>query len=181
MAKLNEKDKRALKMGAAGVAVVLVFFCVTEVSEYWKTVRGELASVRSKLRTIAVSQEKQAKLLEIVPVFEMPADEETQKFLFRKRLNEQLKKAGVKGEPLQFLSLTKSKVPGYKLLRMQCRKGKTDFGKALDLLSQLKENPYLAGIEEFSMKLDAKDKRKVELNLTVSTYVKAGKAVKGRS
>ena len=101
---------------------------------------------------------------------EMPEKEEVQKFLFRDKFNEQLKKAGIKSEPLQILRAAKSPVAGYKLLRLKCS-AKCKFGQALDLLANLKENPYLVGIEEFKIECDQKKRQDVKLDITVSTFV----------
>jgi hypothetical protein len=49
---------------------------------------------------------------------------------------------------------------------------KCRFGQALDLLADLKDNPYLAGIEEFKMECDQKKRQDVKLDITVSTFVK---------
>ena len=42
----------------------------------------------------------------------------------------------------------------------------------LDLLANLKENPYLVGVEELRMRIDKKKPQEVDLDLTVSTFVK---------
>jgi hypothetical protein len=101
----------------------------------------------------------------------MPEKEEIQKFLFRDKFNEQLKKAGIRSEPLQILPASKSPVARYQLLRLKCS-AKCRFGQALDLLANLKDNPYLAGIEEFKIECDQKKRQDVELDITVSTFVK---------
>jgi hypothetical protein len=141
--------------------------------EHWVKVRKSLAAVRAELKTISPSRAKQEGLLSIVPVFEMPQSEEKQKFLFRDKLNEQLKKAGVKSEPLKVLPAAKlRRQAGYKLLRLQCRHGKGKFGQVLDLLANLNENPYLVGIEELRIRCNVKNRQEIELDLTVSTFAK---------
>ena len=108
-----------------------------------------------------------------MPVFEMPQVEEKQKFLFREKFNEQLKKAGIKNEPLQALATIKlPEQADYKLLRLKCH-GKCGLGQIFDLLAGLKENPYLAGIEEFKIECNPKNRQEIELDLTVSTFVKS--------
>ncbi|MHC4754739.1 MAG: hypothetical protein ACYTBP_06305 [Planctomycetota bacterium] len=169
---LNEREKKVLKIGAVCAAAILVFTLGSDWLGHWGRVRMSLASARAQLNSLNLSEAKREGLLEIVPVFEMPLDEEGQKFLFRQKLNEQLKKAQVKGDPLKFLSVTKSPCTGYGLLRLQCRRGKTKFDKALDLLAGLKENPYLMGIEEFSLTCGEKNKNEVEVDITVSTFVR---------
>ncbi len=169
---LSQRDKRALKFGAVCVAAILVFVLLTTWFEHWGRVRKSLAAVEAQLEVIVPSKTKQQGLLSIVPVFEMPQSEEKQRFLFREKFNEQLKKAGIKAKPLKILSTARSRHKnGYKLLLLECR-GKARFEQVLDLLASLKENPYLAGIEEFKIRCDPKKRQEFELNLTVSTFAK---------
>jgi len=171
MKKLGERDIRALKIGAVCVVAILVFLFATWLRDRWAKVREERAEVRAQLEAISVDKAKQAGLMSIVPVFEMPVIEEEQKFLFRDKLNEQLKKAGIKSKPLQILTAGKSPAPGYKLLRIKCS-AKCKFVQVFDLLARLNENPYLVGVEEMRIQCDPKKRQEVELNLTVSTFVK---------
>ena len=171
--KLSPRDRRALRVFGVFVVALVVFLSVTKWFEHWVGVRKSLAKVKTELELINPSEAKQEGLLSIVPVFEMPEIESKQKFLFREKFNEQLKKAGIKTEPLQALAAVK--LPGradYKLLRLKCR-GKCQFGQALDLLAALKENPDLVGIEEFKIECDPKKRQEVEMELTVSTFVKS--------
>lgn len=170
MRRLNEKEKRTLKFGVVCAAAVVAFAFATEWLGHWKKVRNS-PGIEKKLEEINVSDAKWAGLTSIVPVFEMPEKEETQKFLFRDKFNEQLKKAGVKSKPLQVLPAAKSGVAGYKLLRLKCS-AKCRFGQVLDLLANLNENPYLVGIEELKIECDPKKRQEVKLDLTVSTFVK---------
>jgi len=170
--KLSQKDKRALKLGAVCVAAVLVLMFAAKWLGSWAAVRKSLAVAKTELKSINMDEAKQAGLLSIVPVFEMPQNEEKQKFLFRDKLNEQLKKVGIRSEPLQVLSTGKSQGwAGYKLLRLQCSV-KCRFEQVLDLLASLNENPYLVGIEEMRIKCNPKNRQEIELNLTVSTFIK---------
>ncbi len=169
--KLSQKDIRMLKIGAVCVAAILVFMFASELLGRWAEARASLAEVKNKLELIDVDKAKRAGLLSIVPVFEMPQKEETQRFLFRDKLNEQLKKAGIKNQPLQVVSIGKSGQAGYRLLRLKCS-AKCRFTQVLDLLANLKENPYLVGVEELRMRIDKKKPQEVDLDLTVSTFVK---------
>jgi hypothetical protein len=171
MEKLSQKDIRALKIGAVGVAAVLMFLFALEWRDRWVTAREKGAQVRAKLDVIDVDKAKRAGLMSIVPVFEMPVEKEKQKFLFRDKLSEQLRSARINSEPLQEATGGKSPYPGYKLLNLKCS-AKCQFGQVLDLLARLKENPYLVGIEELRVRSDRRDPRQVELNMTVSTLVK---------
>ena len=169
--KLSQKDIRILKIGAVCVAAILVFVFASELLGRWAEARTSLAEVKNKLELIDVDKNKRDGLLSIVPVFEMPEKEETQRFLFRDKLNEQLKKAGIKNQPLQVASIGKSGQAGYRLLRLKCS-AKCRLTQVLDLLANLKENPYLVGVEELRMRIDKKKPQEVDLDLTVSTFVK---------
>ena len=169
--KLSQKDIRILKIGAVCVAAILVFVFASELLGRWAKARASLAEVKNKLELIDVDKAKKAGLLSIVPVFEMPEKEETQRFLFRDKLNEQLKKAGIKNQPLQVASIGKSGQSGYRLLRLKCS-AKCRFTQVLDLLADLKDNPYLVGVEELRIRCDSKKPQEVDLDLTVSTFVK---------
>ena len=177
--KLTQREVRTLIIGAvAAVAIVALTFGLDGLDR-WKDVRTSLTSARAKLDEVVVDETKQAGLLSIVPVVEMPQLEEKQKFLFRERLHEQLKKAGIKTEPLTILGGRKKAGIPYKVLRIKCS-GKCKFEQLLDFLAVLQENPYLVGIEELRVDCDATqpaDKRKeVKIDLVVSTFVQLPKA-----
>lgn len=169
--RLSQKDIRALKIGVVCAGAIVVFLFASEWLDHWAKARESLAELKGKLELLDVAKAKQAGLTSIVPVFEMPEKEETQKFLLRDKLNEQLKKAGISSKPLQVVSTVKSQQTGYKLLRLKCN-AKCRFGQVLDLLANLKENPYLVGIEEMRIKCDPKKPQEVELDLIVSTFVR---------
>ena len=52
IAKLSQRDKRALKLGAVSVAAILVFVFATTWLEHWTQVRESLAAARDDLRII---------------------------------------------------------------------------------------------------------------------------------
>ncbi len=169
--KLNQRDIRILKIGAVCAAAILVFWFASKWFDRWKEARASLALLEDKLELIDVDKAKRAGLMSIVPVFKMPEEEETQKFLFIDKLTEQLKKAGIKNQPLQVVSIGKPGQAGYRLLRMKCS-AKCRFTQVLDLLANLKKNPYLVGVEELRMRIDKKKPQEVDLDLTVSTFIK---------
>jgi hypothetical protein len=169
--KLSKKDIRALKFGVIAAAIILVFVFGSAVHERWSKAKASGAVLRSKLDVIDVDKAKQAGLMSIVPVFEMPKIEEEQKFHFRDKLSEQLKKAGIRNKPLQLQKGRRSPQSGYDLLLVKCS-ATCRFTQVLDFLAQLNENPYLVGIEEFKIKCDPKKKGEVELNFTASTFAK---------
>jgi len=181
--KLTQRDRRVLLIGAvAAVAIVALKFGLDGLDR-WRKVRTSLESARTKLDDVVIDETKQAGLRSIVPVLEMPELEEKQKFLFRDRLHEQLKKAGIKTEPLTILAGRKKAGLPYKILRIKCS-GKCKFEQLLDFLAVLQENPYLVGIEELRLDCDATkpaDKRKeVEIDLTVSAFVQLPKAERSK-
>jgi len=171
--KLTPREIRTVQIGAVILVAIPAFTFGTKWIDDWRQVRLSLSQSQEKLRDLEADATKQAGLLSLVPVCEPPQEEDVQKFLFRDKLHEQLKKAGITTEPLQFLPVRK--VESQKVLKIQC-KGKCKFGQLLDLLASLKENPYLVGVEELKIDCDTKqppDKRQdVEVALTVSTFVK---------
>ncbi len=174
--KLTQRETRTLIIGAISVVAILAFTYGTKGFDHWQKIRASLKSTRAKLKEVAVDQTKQAGLLSIVPVAELPKPEDQQKFLFRDKLYEQLKKAGIKTEPLTIVPSRRKVDLPYRVLLVKC-KGKCKFEQLLDFLAALNENPYLVGIEELRFQCDMKqppDKRKeVEIDLTVSTFVKS--------
>ncbi|MHC5059809.1 MAG: GspMb/PilO family protein [Planctomycetota bacterium] len=175
--KLSERDKRTLKLGAAGVVLILAYaFVIDPWVNDWLATRSALKVERAKLDSIAPGNSgmaaRQAGLASIVPKFKMPQSENVQGPLFRGKFNEQLKKAGVNVSSLQFLRTAKSKqTSGYKTLRIQGR-GKCKFEQLLNLLVGLNDNPCLVGVEELQLKCDTKNREQMDIVLTVSTFVK---------
>ena len=175
--KLSEPDKRILKLGGAGVMLILAYaFVVGPWIDDWLLARSALKTERAKFDSIVPAggglAAKQADLVSVVPKLEMPKAESVQGPLFRGKFNEQLKKAGISVTNLQFLQSARSKQPGgYKILRLQCR-GKGKFAQVLDLLAGLNDNPYLVGVEELQLKCNQKSREQMDIVLTVSTYVK---------
>ena len=169
--KLSQKDIRALKFGVVGAVMIILFVFGSAGHERWTKAKANGAVLKSKLEVIDVDKAKQAGLMSIVPVFEMPQVEEEQKFLFRDKLSEQLKRAGIRNKPLQIQSGRKSPQSGYKLLLVKCN-ATCKFVQVLDFLAKLNENPYLVGIEELKIKCDPKKRGEVTLDLTVSTFAK---------
>lgn len=169
--KLSQKDIRALKFGGLCAAAIVVFWAGAKVFDRLKEARASTALLNNKLELIDVDKAKQSGLMSIVPKFEMPIEEEEQKFLFVDKLTEQFKKAGIKNQPLEVASKGKSKQAGYQLLRMKCS-ATCRLTQALDFLANLKDNPYLVGIEELRIRIDKKKPQEIDMDLTVSTFVK---------
>lgn len=172
MIKLSEKDIRALKLGVIFAVAIVLFLVGSKWYGRWDQARTEGQILKSKLDAIDMDEPEGKGLMAIVPTFKMPAGEEEQQFLFRDEFNNQLKKAGIKNEPLQIIPKARSPLSGYKSLHLSCT-AKCSFSQVLDLLARLNENPYLVGVEEFRLKIDPKKRSEVELNITVSTFTKS--------
>jgi hypothetical protein len=173
--RLTPREIRVVQIGVIAVIAIPAFTFGTKWLDDWRQVRKSLAQSQDKLKGLEINEARQAGLLSIVPVLELPEEEEVQKLLFRDKLHEQLKKAGINTEPLQVLAVRKTRDVPHKVLKIQC-KGKCKFDQFLSFLAGLRENPYLVGIEELRIECDTKqppDKRQeVDIALTVSTFVK---------
>ncbi|MBN2136452.1 MAG: hypothetical protein JW720_01460 [Sedimentisphaerales bacterium] len=173
MQKLTQRDIRILKIGGICAAGILIFFFGSSWLEHWSDVRAKISLKQAQLKSINVSESKVGGVMSIVPAFEMPDREEAQKNLFRGKLVDQLKKAGVKYEPLKVVTSKKTFYKSFKLMTIQC-KAKCNFTQALDLLAGLNENPYLVGVESFKMTCDKNKPQEVELDMMVSTVYRSG-------
>lgn len=171
ISKLNQKDIRALKLGVAGIAAIIVFLFALDVYGRWDTARQKSQELQKQLDNIDLNKARRSGLTSIVPVFEMPTEKEDQRFLFRDKLNEQLRKARINSLPLQEVPGGKSPVTGYELLRLKCS-AKCSMEQVFNFLADLKNNPYLVGVEEMRIKKDPKNKQKFDFDLTVSTLAK---------
>lgn len=174
--KITDRDKRALILAAiATVAILLWFGFLGEWFDDWKTVRADLGVKREKFDSVAASPNLTAAdkgLFSIVPVFEMPQPEQKQASVYMKKVNEQLKKVGIKKAELKFLKTIGSKSAlGYKTLRLQSQ-GKCTYTQVIDLLAKLYENPYFVAVEQLAITADPKKAGQVEFTLVTSTFAK---------
>jgi hypothetical protein len=191
MRKLNEREKRMVLIGVVAVVAMVVFGYGTKGLDRWNNSRSSAALAKRKLSDVETDKAKLAGLLSLVPVFETPQTEEKQASLFREKLHEQLKKAGINPEPLTLVPSNKKVSVGgvsYRPLKIKC-KAKCKLDQVLDFLAGLKENPYFVGVEELQIRCDTKEppeKRKdktADVDLVVSTFVKdfAGKPGEAKS
>ena len=175
--KITERDKKVLMITGVVVLAILGYVFGWPQIQEWRSTSTTLKARSSQLKLIAPGNDPKAieaaeELNRKVPIFEMPQSENDQAVLFRDRFNEQIKKAGIKVKTLQPVGNRSSKrVGGVKVLKFQCR-GRCSLDQILNLLADLNSNQYLAGIEDISMKCDAKDRRQMDLVLTVSTFAK---------
>ena len=174
ISKLNQRDIKALKMGAVGVAAIVVLIFALDGYERWNTAKQKSQELKAQLDHIDLDKAKRSGLTTLVPVFQMPIEKETQRFLFRDKLNEQLRNAGINSLPLQEVPGGKSPVAGYELLRLKCS-AKCSIEQIFNLLADLKNNPYLVGVEEMRIKKDTRNPQQFDFDLTVSTLAKLAK------
>ncbi len=179
--KLNQKDARALKLGAAGIAAIVVLLFVWDVNERWASAQETYDTINTKLETldtINMTKAEYAALKNSAPVFEMPVERGQQKFIFQDSLNEQFKKTNIKGQPWEEVDCKSKLLSGYEVMALKTS-GKCNITQLFDLLTNLKENPYLISIEELMIKVDEKNKQEVNFEMTLSTPAK--KIIKGKS
>lgn len=174
---ISERDKRALKLGAIAVAVVLLCVGAGRLFEDYSATKKALVSVQEQVEQVMGDKDgklshQQRGLLSIVPRLEIPEQEEIPGAKFRQKFSEQLKKAGIKYTQLSFLSASKSKnALGFKTLKLQC-KGKCKFDQVIDLLEKLYDNPLFVAVEELKLECDPKKRTEMQISIVVSTFVK---------
>ena len=170
--KISERDKRALKLGAIAVAVVLLCVGTGRLFEKYRATKKELGAIQKQVVQVMGDKDgklshQQRGLLSIVPKLEMPEQEEIPGAKFRQKFSEQLKKAGIKYTQLAFLSASKSKnTLGFKTLKIQCR-GKCKFNQAVDLLEKLYDNPLFVAVEELKLECDPKKRTEMQISIVV--------------
>lgn len=172
---LTDRDKRTLRWGGLCAVAILAFVYIPQWVSHWRTIRGEISEMERTLHDVRYPQgPRQAGLTALVPIFQMPADQETQAFMFRDKFGEQIKKSSLKEEPIQMDVSKKRMASGYLPLYLNY-KGKCRFDKLLDLLVNLKGNPYCVGVEALKIECDTKkppqDRGDLDIELTVTTFV----------
>jgi hypothetical protein len=177
--KLNPKDVRALKLGAAAIAAMILLLFALDLKECWTKEKTSFEETKSKLDTLAaieMTEVEYARLMSTVPAFKIPAAKGDQKFLFQDSLNEQLKKANINSQPWQEIGGKLTLSTGHEVLRLKTS-GKCNITQLFDLLANLNESPYLIGIEEIMIKRDTQNQQQVNFDITVSTPVKSSKGL----
>ncbi len=167
--KMNEKDKKTIKKGGIGAMAVVVLFVAAQGYGTWNKKISEYNTIDSQLRTLNVTDSTRKKMLESVPVFQMPKGEQDQKPLFRDSLDQLFAEVGINTEPWQEVATSKTPViAGYGSLRLKAS-GSCRFDQILRLLALLKQNPYLVGIEELHIECNPQNPQQAEFSIQVST------------
>ncbi len=173
---LTDKDKRTLRLGAVCSVLILGLVYVPRLAGHWRKMRSEMHAMESTLRQIQNPRDAKQRFLDTqVPVYKMPTTPDDQAFLFRDKLTEQIKKAGLKEVPLQTEFSKKRVTGGYQPLYVSYA-GKCSFDKLLKLLVDLKTNPYYVGIEALKIEADpktpAQGRKEMTIELTLTTLAK---------
>jgi len=174
--KLADRDKRVLWLGAVCSVVIVGLKFIPEFAGHWQKTRVEIRVMEETLQQIQNPKDpKQLFLDSQVPVYAMPTTADAQAFLFRGKLSEQIKKAGLKEVPLQTTFSKKGQVGAYQPLHLSYA-GKCSFDKLLKLLVDLKTNPYYVGIEALKIEADpkkpAQNRKEMTIELTLTTLAK---------
>ena len=172
--KLSEKDQKTVKTaGLAILAFILAFGCYYG-QTYWTAQSKTTKELEKDLKTLNLSDSAHKKLLADVPVFQMPVDESNQKTLFRNSLNQLFEQMRISTDPWVQVNPSNSlRTPtGYGVICLKSStKGTVSFQNILYLLAALKENPYLAGIEELKITCDPQNPQIASLSIVLSTFV----------
>ncbi|MCP4454541.1 MAG: hypothetical protein GY809_24045 [Planctomycetes bacterium] len=173
---LTDKDKRTLWLGAVASVVILGLVYVPRLAGQWRSLRSEMHAMESTLQQIQNPKDAKQKFMDTqVPVYKMPVAADAQAFLFRDKLTEQIKKAGLKEVPLQTEFSKKRVTGGYQPLYVSYA-GKCSFDKLLKLLVDLKTNPYYVAVEALKIEADpktpAQGRKEMTIELTLTTLAK---------
>lgn len=167
--KLNEKDKKTLKMGGIGAAAILVLLLTMQGYGNWHKNTAEYNDLEAALKTVNLPEPLRKRQMETVPRFLMPQATQQQKTAFRDELDRELDDLGIDTEPWQEVTVKTSPLEGYGFLKLKCS-GSCRFSQILDLLAALKTNPYLAGIEELNIQCNPQNPQQADFSITVSTF-----------
>ena len=179
--RLTDKERRMISIVAVCLAAVLLISVVPAWLSRWSQVRADIKRQEQMLDEADKGVYNPPGLATLVPAFDMPKDAETQKNLFRDKVNEQLRQAGMPSAPLQIEPSGKQMYDGFSRLTLKY-KGACRFEQLMDFLARLKENKYYAGVDELMLRADpkkaAQERQTVDVELTISTFAGKGGPVK---
>ncbi len=171
--KLNEKDQKTLKMG--GLAVLVLAVAITGYLGYnhWTAQNKLTKKLNADFKKLVMNESAYKKLLSEVPVFQPPEDDSTQKTKFRDFLDQQFERRRITTEAWVEVTAGNAIRPpaGYGVLSLKTSsKGTVSFQNILNLLADLKENPYYAGIEELKITCDQQNPQLATLSIVLATF-----------
>ncbi len=177
MKPLTQRDKRALKLMAIGVILIVGYFKIFEPAmESYRSLRSQRDQLQKQLSRLTRIQNDigAAQFKELsgrVPTLEMPKDTAQQGVLFRDELTRQLQKAGIQARTLQLRENRGKRQDGFAVLTVDVQ-GRCGYEAMLRLLEDLKRNPYYVGIEKCVLRADAKNRNEMTFQLAVFTFAK---------
>ena len=177
MRALTQREKHTLRFTAAAAVVIVGYFGAVEpMAASWQAKRTQRDRLQRQLDRLTGIQNgigaiRFKELTDRVPVFEMPVAASEQGLLFRNELTRQLQKAGIQARTLQLRDNRGRRQDGYAVLTIDCQ-GRCEYPQMLNLLEDLKQNPYYIGIEKFSLRADARNRKEMTFQLAVFTYAK---------
>jgi type II secretory pathway component PulM len=175
--KLNPREKRVLVICLTACGAMLLYFLGIEpLSRDWADVHRRLTEAREKVSLLkldpkSAQTQRQKKLLEIVPVLEMPRPSDQQGPLFQEAFTNQLKKVGLMSKRMQ---LTRGRAlrldTAAPVVLNVASQGSGTYEQILNLLADLPHNPYCGGVQKLSIKPDAKERQNLDWEITVFSY-----------
>lgn len=174
---MNRRDRRAVVWGLGAVAVIIVYcVLISPLLEDWQMTRFKIDSAKAKLSKLGVGDEagqtaKMRGLFKTVPCVELPESEVVQRRLFRDKIFEQMKSAGVVAISGPGYVGKVKKQGSFKTLRLKCS-AKCSYEQLLKFIGNIKSNPYLLSVEEMKIRCDEKKRNQLSVSFVVSTFVK---------
>lgn len=177
MRTLNAREKRAVGLVILTAVLIAAWRISVPAFESYQRLIAQRNLLRQKINTLfslsKPDQQLRLKTLsEQVPVLKMPQPAVQQGILFRDELTRQLQRCGVQAKTLQLRESSGSlRRDGFRVLLLDCQ-GRCTAQSLMQLIEQLKQNPYYVAVEKLSMKADPKERSAVTFQLVVSTYAK---------
>ncbi|MBP8604624.1 MAG: hypothetical protein KBI46_02110 [Phycisphaerae bacterium] len=177
MKPLSAREKRAVGLVVLTAVLIAIWRVSVPAFEYYQRLTGQRHALRQKIDTLFLlakpEQQLRLKTLsEQVPVLEMPQPAAQQGILLRDELTRQLQRCGIQAKTLQLRESSGAlRRDGFRVLLLDCQ-GRCSTQSLMQLIEQLKQNPYYVAVEKLSMKVDPKERSAVTFQLVVSTYAK---------
>lgn len=171
---LTQRERGLLLACGVAAAVLLTYALIVEP---WVARRRSLAAEHQRLsRQIELigrwEQTSGAKPMRLsASAAELPVGADQQALLFRNKLTEQIQKAGLQARAVQLRDQRNRIENGYTVVSVDCQ-GRGSYEAVLNLLADLERNPYYAGLEKLSLRVDAKDRNQLNFQITAITYAK---------
>lgn len=175
--KLHPREKRIVLFSLTVCGLILLYFLAVEpLTRTWGAVRTQLQSARQKAALLRLDPkspqtQQQKRLMELVPVLELPKPSDQQGPLLQETFTNQLRKVGLVSRRMQLIRgrTIRNDPSGYIVLNLTAQ-GTGRYDQILSLLADLPQNPYCVGVQKCSLKPDPRDRQKLEWEITVFTY-----------